>query len=120
VSNPSKQRGTAAESAVVNYLRRFTPHVERRALSGAYDRGDIAGIPSVVIEVKAHAKYAFPEWVDEAERERINDNAQIGVVWAKRRGSTNPGAWVVAMSGDQFAWLLAEAGFLPPRHEETP
>jgi len=57
----SKQKGTAAETAVVRYLRSLNfqhagpafPNAERRALSGGKDMGDIAGIPDTVIEVKA-------------------------------------------------------------------
>jgi hypothetical protein len=34
------------------------------------------------------------------------------VTWAKTRGSTDPGHWVVAMTGATFARLLTEAGYL--------
>ena len=48
----SKAKGTAAETAVVRFLRAvgFT-QAERRTLGGTQDRGDIAGVPGVVIEV---------------------------------------------------------------------
>lgn len=46
----SKAKGTAAESAVVKYLReQGWPSAERRALNGASDRGDIAGVVGTVI-----------------------------------------------------------------------
>jgi hypothetical protein len=108
-----RSKGTAAESLVVDYLHRFNPNVERRALGGAFDRGDIAGIVGCVIEVKAHARLDLAGFVDEAERERLNDNAEVGVAWIKRKGTTNPGAWYVAMTGDQFTHLLRKAGYLP-------
>jgi hypothetical protein len=53
----SKQKGTMAETAVVQYLKQFWPNVERRALQGSKDTGDIAGIPNVVIEIKNHKNY---------------------------------------------------------------
>ncbi|GHF74104.1 hypothetical protein [Streptomyces thermodiastaticus] len=110
----SKAKGTAAETAVVRFLRaEGFAQAERRTLSGAQDRGDIAGIPGVVIEVKSCARQELPAWVAEAERERDNDGASLGVVWHKRRGTTDPGHWFVTMSGDQFAALLRELQGLP-------
>lgn len=33
------------------------------------------------------------------------------VAWIKRRGTTLPGEWYVAMTGDTFTRLLKEAGY---------
>jgi Holliday junction resolvase len=49
----SKDKGTAAEREVVRYLQTWWPAAERRALSGNKDKGDVAGIPGVCIEIKA-------------------------------------------------------------------
>ena len=40
----SKQKGTFAETAIVEYLKQFWSNVERRALSGSNDKGDIANV----------------------------------------------------------------------------
>jgi hypothetical protein len=49
--NKSKIKGTAYETAVVRHLNdNGFPYAERRALAGNLDKGDIAGIPSVVME----------------------------------------------------------------------
>jgi hypothetical protein len=110
----AKKKGTTAETAVVQYLRNTGfIQAERRTLSGAKDRGDIAGLPGVVIEVKNCARQELAAWVTEAEIERDNDHASLGVVWHKRRGTTNPGRWFVTMSGAQFAALLREQQGLP-------
>ncbi|MFF3324921.1 hypothetical protein [Streptomyces sp. NPDC002889] len=110
----SKRKGTAAETAIVNYLRTMGfVHAERRALNGTQDRGDIAGIPAVVIEAKNCARQELAAWVTEAEVERDNDRASLGVVWHKRRGKGHPGDWFVTMSGQQFAYLLRELQGLP-------
>jgi hypothetical protein len=110
----SKKKGTAAETAVVQYLRAVGfIQAERRTLNGAKDRGDITGIPDVVIEVKNCARQELGAWVAEAEIERDNDHASLGVVWHKRRGKGNPGDWFVTMSGAQFAALLREQQGLP-------
>lgn len=112
--NRSKAKGTAAETAVVRFLQAIGfIHTERRTLAGINDRGDIAGIPGVVIEVKNCAKQELGAWVAEAERERDNDRATLGVVWHKRRGKADPADWFVTMSGAQFAALLREQQGLP-------
>lgn len=103
----SKKKGTAAETAVVNYLRtKGFIQAERRALNGTQDRGDITGIPGAVIEVKNCARSELAAWIDEAAAERNNDKAWLGVVWHKRRGKSRPSDWFVTMSGEQFALLL--------------
>jgi hypothetical protein len=110
----AKKKGTTAETAVVQFLRAagFT-QTERRTLNGNKDRGDIAGIPGVVIEVKNCARQELGAWVAEAELERDNDHAALGVVWHKRRGKADPADWFVTMSGAQFAALLREQQGLP-------
>jgi hypothetical protein len=110
--NRSKAKGTSAESAVVAYLRgEGFPHAERRALHGNLDRGDIAGIPGVAIEVKSCARAELAAWLDEAAAERANDGADLGVVWHKRRGKGNAGAWFVTMTGADFARVLTQLGY---------
>lgn len=113
--NRSKAKGTSAETAVVRFLRTigFT-HAERRTLNGTHDRGDIAGLPGIVIEVKNCARQELAAWIAEAERERDNDGASLGVVWHKRRGKSDPRDWFVTMSGLQFAYLLREHMEMPP------
>lgn len=96
----SKQRakGTAAETAVVRYLQaQGFIHVERRALHGTQDKGDITGLPGVVIEVKNHAKLDLAGWLKELEQEMVNAKADFGFVVAKKRGTTDPGEWYVVM-----------------------
>ncbi len=112
MTNTNKAKGTAAETAVVTYLKTWDrPYVERRTLSGVNDRGDIAGIPGVVIEVKNEKTTKLSEWLREAETECVNDGANVGVVWHKKRGTTNPGQWYVTMTGKTFAYLLKQAGY---------
>ena len=67
------------------------PHAERRALNGNQDRGDIAGVPGCVIEAKNAKTINLAGWLDEANLERDNDRADLGVVWFKRRGKVSPG-----------------------------
>ena len=107
-----RAKGTAWESAIVQYLRDVGwPHAERRALHGTNDQGDVAGVISVVIEAKNAARVQLAAWLDEAERERRNADADVGAVWFKRRGKASPGDGFVLLSGRQFARLLRQAGF---------
>lgn len=108
----SRAKGTRWESAIVTFLQSCGwPHVERRALNGAKDRGDIAGIPGVVIEAKSAARVELAAWLDEANAEALNDRAAYGVVWFKRRGRPDPGDGFVLMDGGSFIALLVEAGY---------
>lgn len=114
----SKAKGTAWESAIVAYLRGAgAAHAERRTLGGTKDRGDIAGLPGVVIEAKSAARMELAAWLDEAEVERVNDGADVAAVWVKRRGKTSPGAGYVVMDGATLVRLLVAAGYMP---EVTP
>lgn len=109
----ARAKGTRWETSIVDYLRsNGAPHAERRALNGAKDKGDIAGIIGVVIEAKSHTGIRLSEWVEEAETERQNAGADIGVVWHKRRGKASAGDGFVTMTGAMFLRLLTEAGYL--------
>ena len=105
----SKQKGTAAETAVVKYLKEngFT-QVERRALQGSQDKGDISGIPNVVIEVKDHKTMTLGQWMEELKVEIKNDNAKSGVVIHKRRGKGDVGEWYASMPVHNWVELLKE------------
>lgn len=87
------------------------PKAERRALAGSQDRGDIAGIPGVVIEVKNAARTELAAWLDEANREgdfdSLNWDGDLPVVWHKRRGKGSPGEWYVTMDGFAFVAVLS-------------
>lgn len=112
MTNRSKARGTAAETAVVAYLqRRGWPHAERRALAGNLDRGDVAGVAGVVLEVKNCAKHDLAGWTAEAKVEQANAGATIGAVVAKKRGTTDPGEFYAVLPFRQLCDLLAAAGY---------
>jgi hypothetical protein len=80
-------------------------------MQGSRDRGDIAGLPGVVIEAKNCKQLDLAGWLDETTVEQANAGANVGAVWVKRRGRTNPGAGYVVMAGATFTALLREAGY---------
>lgn len=102
------------ETRAAAYLNQHVDdRIERRRLTGSRDRGDIAGIRChghrVVAEVKDYGgKIEAGKWLTEAETERINDGAEIAVVIAKRRGTSDPGAQFVLMTLADFAALLTD------------
>ena len=107
------KKGPLAEKQIVDFLRaNGFPASERRVMGGSRDRGDVAGIPGLVIESKNQAKQTLAEWLDEANEEAGNGRAvhgdEIGVVWHKRRGKGSPGDWYVTMDGATFVELLKE------------
>jgi hypothetical protein len=108
------KKGPHWEARIVAYLRdNGVPHAERRFMGGSTDRGDIAGIPGVVLEAKNAARTDLAGWVDEAEAERVNDGAALAVVWHHRRGKASPGDGYVTMTGATLVRLLAAAGYIP-------
>lgn len=108
--NAAKRKGTAWETALVDYLRAHGyPHVERRAQSGTNDRGDIAGIPGVVLEAKACKTLELAEWMKELAVEIRNADADTGAVIVKRRQAPAGDAYAVLPLW-RFVQLLKEAG----------
>ncbi len=119
MTNRPKAIGTACETAVVRYLQaNGFPHAERRALRGELDAGDVTGCPGIAIEIKGGeaAKSAsdaqIEAWLVETETERINANAEIGLLVTQRKafGPKNAGQWWATLrldnvlSGDDPIW----------------
>jgi len=106
----SKQRskGTLAETALVAFLRERGEKAERRALHGTFDKGDINWLDWIALEVKNCRTPRYGEWVREAEEERRNAGAEIGVVVHKPHGTsiTNQADWHVVMSLDTFLHIV--------------
>lgn len=106
----AKAKGTRWESDIVRALREMGfVQAERRSGNGVHDRGDIAGVPGLVVEAKNHNRTELAEWVKEAATERDNDGARYGVVWHHRRGKPRAEDGFVTMSGATFLLLLADA-----------
>lgn len=111
----ARSAGTAFETAVVNYLADVLDddRIERRAKSGAKDRGDVSGVRTirgerVVIECKDVRSMNLSGWVNEAGVEQGNDDAAVGVVVHKRLnyGVKNMGGTYVTMTLADLAVLL--------------
>ena len=115
MTNKAGNKGTWAETALVNYLQvNGWPHCERRRLKGNKDQGDISGIPDVCIEVKwANAGIRMSSWFNQMSEERNHAGASLGVLVIKPLGvgDKRVGRWyAVMMTGDQDRLIAAAAG----------
>lgn len=110
----AKQAGRSFETLIATYLAQEldSDYIERRRLSGVNDRGDITGVRDgrgqrLCVECKNYGGRLTPgPWVEEAHIEMGNDSAVAGVVVAKRRGTTNPGAQFVLMTVNDLIALI--------------
>lgn len=104
MTNRPKNRGTAAETAALRWLREHGfPWTERLALAGSADCGDLSLLPGrgVVVEVKnvAVAGTGQPpagllaDWMAQTEAERANSDAEHAALVVKRAGTTDVGRW---------------------------
>lgn len=109
----SKAKGTAAEVALVGALQRLGwPHAERRALSGINDKGDTTGHPGLVFEMKDAKTWNAAAWMRETEAERVNANADYGILVIKVPGVGYPNAerWLTVMDYDAGYEVWSGAG----------
>lgn len=109
----AKAAGTRFETSIATHLAAELDddRIERRAKTGAKDRGDIGGIrlPNggrVVAECKNVARTNLAGWITEAETERGNDDAAVGLVIHKRTGTQNPDEQYVTMTVANLITLL--------------
>jgi hypothetical protein len=109
----ARAAGSSFESLIASGLAALLDddRIERRTKNGSKDRGDITGVKTirggrVVIECKDVKVQALPAWLREAEAERGNDDAAIGVVAHKRSRSAKPEEQYISMTLATFALLL--------------
>lgn len=109
----AKKAGTRFERAIADHLaeRLADDRIDRRAKTGSKDRGDIGGVRTphggrLTIECKDVARLSLAQWVTEAEIERGNDDALVGIVIHKRLGVGDPGGQYVTMTVDDLVALL--------------
>lgn len=109
----AKTAGTRFERTIADYLACALDddRIDRRTKTGAKDRGDIGGLrhmgARVVVECKDYGGRLQPaEWTRQAHIEAGNDDACCGIVIAKRKGTTHPGAQWVLMTVDDLISLM--------------
>lgn len=100
----AKAAGSRFERIIADSLAlHVDDRIDRRVKTGAKDRGDIGGWRfagrRIVAELKDYGgQFKVGPWLNEAEVERGNDDADVGLVIAKRRGFGDPLDQVVLMT----------------------
>jgi hypothetical protein len=118
MSNPSKNKGSRFEREIADYLRSLDIQVDRTRVGWADDRGDIHGIPGVVIECKNHKTMDLAQWIRELDNEMHNADAGMGCVVHKRRGTTDASQHYATLRFGTFIQLLREAGYVIPSNTQ--
>lgn len=120
----AKKAGSWFERLVADFLALVMrdDRIDRRAKTGAADKGDIGAVRTalgerLVVECKNVTKMNLSGWLREAEVEAGNDDAVAGVVVHKRVGTRKPHEQYVTMTLGTFALLLG--GDLSEYHAET-
>ncbi|GGY88924.1 hypothetical protein [Streptomyces nitrosporeus] len=86
MSNPSKAKGTAWESAWTAYIREHhNPEAHRNVQTGAKDIGDVSGYYLHAAELKAERTITLSDYIAQANREAINAGQPYGCAVVKRR-----------------------------------
>lgn len=84
--------------------------IDKRVLTGKQDKGDIVAMRvnnhRVVVECKNVSKLELAGWVKEAEVERLNDHALVGIVIHKRHGVGDPLQQYVTMTTADLIALI--------------
>ena len=112
MSSASKQKGSAHERAVVDYLKaNGWKHAERRLAGDKNDRGDIAGVPGIVLECKNEKRIDLAQYMRELEVEVANDKADAGAAIVKKRGTTDVADYYAVMPVYMLVHLLKKAGY---------
>ena len=92
----SRDIGTAWETTLVRYFQsEGFPDVERPALSGRNDKGDLINIPGWTLEAKAEKRITLSDYMKELEREQAVGATKYGCVIVKKRYANVSEAYTV-------------------------
>lgn len=106
--------GTRFERSIADCLARHVDdRIDRRVKTGSNDRGDVTGLrhmgQRIVVECKDVTRTNLAGWTAEAEVERGNDDALVGLVVHKRRGKGDPlDQWVTCTVRELVALLTGQ------------
>lgn len=102
----SRRKGAGGELEIVQMFRAAGFLQAARALSGAAeDRGDVAGVPDLTVEVKCWDNFqeSVNVALNELAVEQQNNHTRWGVGFVKRRRK----GWVAVMPAEQWVALYA-------------
>lgn len=121
MANPSKQRGTAWETALLNLFRgKYELDADKVHLSGTDDQGDLVvrekGGDVLIVEAKSTARLDAAGFVSQAITERdnyckargIDPNKGFPIVIWKRRNKPADQAYVITTVAEFFGDEVSE------------
>jgi hypothetical protein len=122
VTNLPRAKGTGGETALVNWFHRVgETQVERNALHGARDIGDLTGVPGLVISAKWVGRgkpMDLSGWLNGLEAMRSNQAARHpgleppeGLLVVRRHGYPDPGRWYAVQEMGDW-WRVFSETFL--------
>jgi hypothetical protein len=116
MSNPQKNKGSAYERSIVNYLRDNGFTADRTRAGWTDDRGDVHGIVApdgrpFTFECKNHRGDSLPGWIKELNIECANAGGTVGAVIHKKHGTTEAGEQFATLPLAMLILLLKEAGY---------
>ena len=116
VTSPQKQKGSAYERLIVDYLRNQGFNVDRTRAGWADDRGDVHGIQhpvlgSFTVECKNHKAMELAGWLAELDREVAANGGGLGAVVHKKRGDATGENQYATLPLWMLVQLLTEAGY---------
>lgn len=108
MTNNAKVKGSLFERQVTDWLNAAGVVTQRIPAGAVKDLGDLFVHDSrwPAIQCKNHARIDLAGWIRDAEEQAVNAHRTAGVVWAKRRGTTDIGRCYVIMTGDAFLTLM--------------
>lgn len=114
--NPQKNKGSAYERSIVNYLRECGFTVDRTRAGWTDDRGDVHGVLSssgrpFTFECKNHRRDNLPGWISELYVEVHNAGGDNGAVIHKKHGTTDAAEQYATLPLGMLVQLLKEAGY---------
>lgn len=109
MSNPSKQKGTAFETSLIELLTTYYKGCGRNPLAGNKDVGDfnLPGEYRFILEAKNRSVLALPAWLKQAATSAKNFHPlAVGVVVHKRKGTALAQDQYVTMTLGDFLYLV--------------
>lgn len=116
MTSKAKQKGSAYERLVVQYLRDEGFSVDRTRAGWVDDRGDVHGLlgpdgKPFVVECKNHKAMDLSGWLAELDRECASAGADLGAVVHKKRGETSGAQQYATLPFGMLVSLLKQAGY---------
>ena len=87
-----KAKGRKAKNDVIAVLKPHFPEAERRRQMGFHDRGDIAGVPFTVLQVKDWARMSLSGWLKDLKNRLPTTTLSLALSSTRSEARPTPGS----------------------------